>query len=168
LSNTTYVILSFTFILFGLTVVASSINLLVLKFLTMNTDDERREEYTRKHTRQQQAQGGGLRFSDADLYNINVVNGNTLCTLEENDLEDLRKENSFTFWYPVSRSLRGFLYKRLGFLPFVRSFYSKQAIDLANDFVYDDDMVQLNNENAHQLQLQQNPKQQQQQQQHHH
>jgi potassium channel subfamily K protein 9 len=33
-----------TFILFGLTVVASSMNLLVLRFLTMNTEDERREE----------------------------------------------------------------------------------------------------------------------------
>lgn len=39
-----YVVLSMTFILFGLTVVASSMNLLVLRFLTMNTEDERREE----------------------------------------------------------------------------------------------------------------------------
>ncbi|CAF3762207.1 unnamed protein product [Adineta steineri] len=43
-SNVFYVVLSMTFILFGLTVVASSMNLLVLRFLTMNTEDERREE----------------------------------------------------------------------------------------------------------------------------
>ncbi|CAF3710971.1 unnamed protein product [Rotaria sordida] len=43
-TNAFYVVLSMTFILFGLTVVASSMNLLVLRFLTMNTEDERREE----------------------------------------------------------------------------------------------------------------------------
>ncbi|CAF1461501.1 unnamed protein product [Didymodactylos carnosus] len=43
-SNPLYVVLAMTFILFGLTVVASSMNLLVLRFLTMNTEDERREE----------------------------------------------------------------------------------------------------------------------------
>ena len=43
-NNVFYVVLSMTFILFGLTVVASSMNLLVLRFLTMNTEDERREE----------------------------------------------------------------------------------------------------------------------------
>ena len=43
-TNVFYVVLSMTFILFGLTVVASSMNLLVLRFLTMNTEDERREE----------------------------------------------------------------------------------------------------------------------------
>ncbi|CAF1608179.1 unnamed protein product, partial [Didymodactylos carnosus] len=43
-TNPLYVVLAMTFILFGLTVVASSMNLLVLRFLTMNTEDERREE----------------------------------------------------------------------------------------------------------------------------
>lgn len=62
-------------------------NLLVLKFLTMNTDDERREEFTREAQRNQ-----SLRFSSADL--LNVVNGNVICTFEPADLEDLRRENS--------------------------------------------------------------------------
>lgn len=32
------------FILFGLAIVAASLNLLVLRFVTMNTEDERRDE----------------------------------------------------------------------------------------------------------------------------
>ncbi|KAI3389796.1 hypothetical protein SNEBB_001942 [Seison nebaliae] len=43
-ANPSYVTFSLIFILFGLTVVASCVNLLVLRFLTMNTEDERREE----------------------------------------------------------------------------------------------------------------------------
>ncbi len=39
-----YVAFSLVFILFGLTVVSAAMNLLVLRFLTMNTEDERREE----------------------------------------------------------------------------------------------------------------------------
>ena len=39
-----YVAFSLIFILFGLTVVSSVMNLLVLRFLTMNTDDQRRDD----------------------------------------------------------------------------------------------------------------------------
>lgn len=39
-----YVTFSLVFILFGLTVVSSVMNLLVLRFLTMNTDDQRRDD----------------------------------------------------------------------------------------------------------------------------
>ncbi|KAH3740806.1 two pore potassium channel protein sup-9-like [Dreissena polymorpha] len=39
-----YVIFSILFILFGLTVISAAMNLLVLRFLTMNTEDERRDE----------------------------------------------------------------------------------------------------------------------------
>ncbi|KAA3676298.1 potassium channel subfamily K member 9 [Paragonimus westermani] len=39
-----YVAFSLIFILFGLTVVSSVMNLLVLRFLTMNTEDERRDQ----------------------------------------------------------------------------------------------------------------------------
>lgn len=35
---------SLIFILFGLAIVAASLNLLVLRFVTMNTEDERRDE----------------------------------------------------------------------------------------------------------------------------
>lgn len=39
-----YVAFSLLFILFGLAVISAAMNLLVLRFLTMNTEDERREE----------------------------------------------------------------------------------------------------------------------------
>ena len=39
-----YVAFSLIFILFGLTVISAAMNLLVLRFLTMNTEDERRDE----------------------------------------------------------------------------------------------------------------------------
>ncbi|KFD69030.1 hypothetical protein M514_06625 [Trichuris suis] len=41
--NPKYVAFSLIFILFGLTVVSAAMNLLVLRFLTMNTEDERRD-----------------------------------------------------------------------------------------------------------------------------
>lgn len=43
-----YVALSLVFILFGLAVVAASINLLVLRFMTMNAEDMKREEAENK------------------------------------------------------------------------------------------------------------------------
>ncbi|CAD6198780.1 unnamed protein product [Caenorhabditis auriculariae] len=39
-----YVMFSLVFIIFGLTVISAAMNLLVLRFLTMNTEDERRDE----------------------------------------------------------------------------------------------------------------------------
>ncbi|GAB6019418.1 hypothetical protein CHUAL_000999 [Chamberlinius hualienensis] len=42
--NPEYVAFSLVFILFGLAVVAASMNLLVLRFMTMNTEDERKDE----------------------------------------------------------------------------------------------------------------------------
>ncbi len=74
-SNVFYVVLSMTFILFGLTVVASSMNLLVLRFLTMNTEDERREEIQSAVAR------SSLRF-DSDIMTPNGI---------------LKKKNNFFF-----------------------------------------------------------------------
>lgn len=39
-----YIVFSFVFILFGLAVLSAAMNLLVLRFLTMNTEDERKDE----------------------------------------------------------------------------------------------------------------------------
>lgn len=39
-----YVMFALIFILFGLAIVAASLNLLVLRFVTMNTEDEKRDE----------------------------------------------------------------------------------------------------------------------------
>lgn len=38
-----YVVFSLIFIVFGLTVISAAMNLLVLRFLTMNTEDEKRD-----------------------------------------------------------------------------------------------------------------------------
>ncbi|XP_060085346.1 two pore potassium channel protein sup-9-like [Ylistrum balloti] len=43
-TNPQYVAFSLFYILFGLTVISAAMNLLVLRFLTMNTEDERRDE----------------------------------------------------------------------------------------------------------------------------
>ncbi|KAJ1373080.1 Two pore potassium channel protein sup-9 [Parelaphostrongylus tenuis] len=43
-----YVVFSLVFILFGLTVISAAMNLLVLRFLTMNTEDEKRDEQEAK------------------------------------------------------------------------------------------------------------------------
>jgi hypothetical protein len=42
--NPKYVVFSLIFILFGLAVISAAMNLLVLRFLTMNTEDERRDK----------------------------------------------------------------------------------------------------------------------------
>uniref|UniRef100_A0A915JUJ1 Potassium channel domain-containing protein n=1 Tax=Romanomermis culicivorax TaxID=13658 RepID=A0A915JUJ1_ROMCU len=42
--NPNYVVFTLIFILFGLTVISAAMNLLVLRFLTMNTADEKRDE----------------------------------------------------------------------------------------------------------------------------
>lgn len=39
-----YVALSLFFIMFGLAIIAACLNLMVLKFMTLNTEDERRDE----------------------------------------------------------------------------------------------------------------------------
>ncbi|CAF0877609.1 unnamed protein product [Adineta ricciae] len=81
-SNVFYVVLSMTFILFGLTVVASSMNLLVLRFLTMNTEDERREEIQSAVAR------SSLRFGS----DIISANGTLIPSLTADQLEYLSTE----------------------------------------------------------------------------
>ncbi|UJR23702.1 hypothetical protein I4U23_026683 [Adineta vaga] len=81
-SNVFYVVLSMTFILFGLTVVASSMNLLVLRFLTMNTEDERREEIQSAVAR------SSLRFGS----DIISANGTLIPTFSPDQLEYLSTE----------------------------------------------------------------------------
>lgn len=43
-STPEYVVFALVFILIGLTVISAAMNLLVLRFLTMNTEDEKRDE----------------------------------------------------------------------------------------------------------------------------
>lgn len=60
----------------------------------MNTDDERREEYTRKI---QNKSPHEINMSNSDL--LNVINGNVLCAFEPTDLNDLKRENSLSFCF---------------------------------------------------------------------
>lgn len=66
-----YVVFSLIFILFGLAVISAAMNLLVLRFLTMNTEDERREELEAAAAAQ-----GAVRL-DGDIITANgsVVSG---------------------------------------------------------------------------------------------
>ena len=43
-SQPEYVTFALFFIMFGLAIIAAALNLLVLKFMTMNTEDEKRDE----------------------------------------------------------------------------------------------------------------------------
>lgn len=80
--------LAFTFILFGLAVLASSLNLVMLNLLTMNTDDQLRQEYLSKAGKLT----NNLRFSASDL--LNAVDENYLYALSPEDIDELRKENN--------------------------------------------------------------------------
>ncbi|CAO1325075.1 unnamed protein product [Diamesa tonsa] len=60
-----YVMFALIFILFGLAIVAASLNLLVLRFVTMNTEDERRDE-----AQAMQALQGAVRL-DGDVITAN-------------------------------------------------------------------------------------------------
>ena len=47
--NPSYVAFVIMYIVFGLTIISAAMNLLVLRFLTMNTEDEKRDEIEEKH-----------------------------------------------------------------------------------------------------------------------
>ncbi|XP_046374660.1 two pore potassium channel protein sup-9-like [Haliotis cracherodii] len=76
-----YVAFSLIFILFGLTVISAAMNLLVLRFLTMNTEDERRAELAAVAA----AQGAVRLDGDVITANGSVVSG-AQETPEYNDL----------------------------------------------------------------------------------
>lgn len=72
-----YVMFALIFILFGLAIVAASLNLLVLRFVTMNTEDERRDEAQAMQALQVSLQ--------AVIFSIVVMNFNlfVLCVSDE-------------------------------------------------------------------------------------
>ncbi|XP_026473921.1 two pore potassium channel protein sup-9-like [Ctenocephalides felis] len=70
--NPQYVMFALIFILFGLAIVAASLNLLVLRFVTMNTEDERRDE-----AQAIQALQGAVRLEgDVITANGSILSGN--------------------------------------------------------------------------------------------
>ncbi|XP_069684706.1 two pore potassium channel protein sup-9 isoform X3 [Periplaneta americana] len=66
-----YVAFALIFILFGLAIVAASLNLLVLRFVTMNTEDERRDEAEAL----QAAQGAVRLEGDVITANGSIISG---------------------------------------------------------------------------------------------
>ncbi|CAD7083967.1 unnamed protein product [Hermetia illucens] len=70
-----YVALSLVFILFGLAVVAASINLLVLRFMTMNAEDTRREEVEAQNKVTNQS----MTFNGESFYVNGKLMGNPNC-----------------------------------------------------------------------------------------
>ncbi|KAL0275138.1 UNVERIFIED_CONTAM: hypothetical protein PYX00_003094 [Menopon gallinae] len=66
-----YVVFALIFILFGLAIVAASLNLLVLRFVTMNTEDERRDEAEAL----QAAQGAVRLEGDVITANGSIISG---------------------------------------------------------------------------------------------
>jgi len=71
-TNPPYVAFSILFILFGLAVVSAAMNLLVLRFLTMNTEDERRDNLQHAVA----AMGPSVRL-DGNINRIIIVDLNT-------------------------------------------------------------------------------------------
>ncbi|XP_059471444.1 two pore potassium channel protein sup-9-like [Neocloeon triangulifer] len=70
-SKPEYVAFALIFILFGLAIVAASLNLLVLRFVTMNTEDERRDEAEAL----QAAQGAVRLEGDVITANGSIISG---------------------------------------------------------------------------------------------
>nr|XP_042904829.1 two pore potassium channel protein sup-9-like [Parasteatoda tepidariorum] len=81
-SKPEYVAFSLVFILFGLSVVSAGMNLLVLRFLTMNTEDERRDEAEAQCAAQEAVRLEG----DVITANGSIISG--LGPPEESDSED--------------------------------------------------------------------------------
>lgn len=110
--NPEYVIFSLVFILFGLAVVAACMNLLVLRFMTMNTEDERRDEAEA----QAAAQGAVRLEGDVITANGSIISGQGPGggPLENSSYDDLTSVCSCTCYgynnrtpkhrYTVSRS----------------------------------------------------------------
>lgn len=101
-----YVVFSLVFILFGLSVVSAAINLLVLRFLTLNTEDERRDE-----AEAALSAAGAVRL-DGDVItgNESVISGPDAVTP---DTDDAASVCSCTcYGQPRRRSVRRYSFKR--------------------------------------------------------
>ncbi|XP_064079143.1 two pore potassium channel protein sup-9-like [Macrobrachium nipponense] len=85
-----YVAFALVFILFGMAIVAACLNLFVLRFVTMNTEDERRDE-----AEALQAAAGAVRLEgDVITANGSILSGQ--CPQEANSMTDLTSVCSCT------------------------------------------------------------------------
>ncbi|XP_076349908.1 two pore potassium channel protein sup-9-like isoform X2 [Tachypleus tridentatus] len=81
-SKPEYVAFSLVFILFGLSVVSAAMNLLVLRFLTMNTEDERRDEAEAQTAAQEAVRLEG----DVITANGSIISGRGPGTSDSDDI----------------------------------------------------------------------------------
>ncbi len=80
----------------------------------MNTEDERKEEYTRKE--QQKIRKEKLNCLTSDGDSVNVVNGNLISTIEPTELEKLRNETNLKLNFRSQESVANFFKNNLPFL----------------------------------------------------
>nr|CAH8872840.1 unnamed protein product [Trichobilharzia regenti] len=124
-----YVAFSLIFILFGLTVVSSVMNLLVLRFLTMNTEDEKRDQLVAAvHAQELQRLRGDVICADkqTDLQEqeqhhhlhqqhqqqqyqqqqLGYTNNNSIQPYRENNINHFDKYNQIMFMTNARRSIQ--------------------------------------------------------------
>ncbi|KAL9892737.1 two pore potassium channel protein sup-9 isoform X1 [Glossina fuscipes] len=93
-----YVMFALIFILFGLAIVAASLNLLVLRFVTMNTEDERRDEaqamqfMTKSNFWTNEALQGTVKLEG----DVITANGSILSGYEGHDVQSFTGSNAST------------------------------------------------------------------------
>ncbi|BES90286.1 unnamed protein product [Nesidiocoris tenuis] len=94
-----YVALSLVFILFGLAVVAASINLLVLRFMTMNAEEVKREETDDSHEPCNQGIDGDVLALNGKLVSIGPYDHISVCSCQ------CLAHSSLAVPFPISMSV---------------------------------------------------------------
>lgn len=92
----------------------------------MNTEDERREEYTRKIQERR-----SLELSQSNLLNVGQ-NGHVMCNFNSDNLEEMKTDNSYNCYWSIRRSFRTFLHKRFPQLAWNKGFCENSIIDNGN------------------------------------
>ncbi|KAF7262397.1 hypothetical protein EG68_00373 [Paragonimus skrjabini miyazakii] len=105
-----YVAFSLIFILFGLTVVSSVMNLLVLRFLTMNTEDERRDQLEAAvHAQELQRLRGDVIWVDHKVPDYSEQSAYPVYTHEPFRKSDSREMDVYSDRVPLARNIQRLL-----------------------------------------------------------
>ncbi|KAF5406290.1 hypothetical protein PHET_00181 [Paragonimus heterotremus] len=105
-----YVAFSLIFILFGLTVVSSVMNLLVLRFLTMNTEDERRDQLEAAvHAQELQRLRGDVIWVDHKVPDYSEQSVYPSCTHEPIPKSDSLEMDVYSDRVPLARNIQRLL-----------------------------------------------------------
>ncbi|KAF8561714.1 hypothetical protein P879_09900, partial [Paragonimus westermani] len=105
-----YVAFSLIFILFGLTVVSSVMNLLVLRFLTMNTEDERRDQLEAAvHAQELQRLRGDVIWVDHKVPVYSEQSAYPVCTHEPTATSESGEMDMYSDRVPLARNIQRLL-----------------------------------------------------------